>query len=177
MGGRRFSRADYSMIMFGLSKDCGRHNNAGWGCCTRPLSVMISVYVEWEDGMSVCMGVCTWMTVKCVRVAQWIRRPPTKREIAGSSPVVDYLFFLMHRHVSRNPGFESQSPPSFLTLFHISITNIPTHEFRRYIVSFTLFPLYTARMQPDISTIQTLSVCSQNIQHVVYTKRTWTLFT
>ena len=81
-------------------------------------------------------------------------------------------FFLMHRDVSRNPGFESQSPPSFLTLFHISITNIPTHEFRRYIVSFTLFPLYTARMQPDISTIQTLSVCSQNIQHVVYTKRT-----
>ena len=117
------------------------------------------------------------MTVKCVRVAQWIRRPPTKREIAGSSPVVDFLFFLMHRDVSRNPGFESQSPPSFLTLFHISITNIPTHEFRRYIVSFTLFPLYTARMQPDISTIQTLSVCSQNIQHLVYTTRTWTHFT
>ena len=89
---------------------------------------MIRVYVEWEDGMSVCMGVCTWMTVKCVRVAQWIRRPPTKREIAGSSPVVDFLFFLMHRDVSRNPGFESQSPPSFLTLFHnkLSYTWIST---------------------------------------------------
>ena len=68
------------------------------------------------------------MTVKCVRVAQWIRRPPTKREIAGSSPVVDFLFFLMHRDVSRNPGFESQSPPSFLTLFHnkLSYTWIST---------------------------------------------------
>jgi len=133
VGGRRFSRADYSMIMFGLSKDCGRHNNAGWGCCTRPLSVMIRVYVEWEDGMSVCMGVCTWMTVKCVRVAQWIRRPPTKREIAGSSPVVDFLFFLMHRDVSRNPGFESQSPPSFLTFpqqtfLHMNFDGILFHS-------------------------------------------------
>ena len=56
--------------------------------------------------------------------------------------------------------------------FDISITNISTHEYRRYIVSFTLLPFYTARMQPDISTIQTLSVCSQNIQHVAYTTRT-----
>ena len=28
-------------------------------------------------------------------MAQWIRHPPTKREIAGSSPVGDYLFCIL----------------------------------------------------------------------------------
>ena len=30
--------------------------------------------------------------IRNVLVAQWIRHPPTKREIAGSSPVEDFLF-------------------------------------------------------------------------------------
>ena len=32
------------------------------------------------------------LCVRVVLVAQWIRHPPTKREIAGSSPVEDSLF-------------------------------------------------------------------------------------
>jgi hypothetical protein len=37
------------------------------------------------------MRLVSWS--RCVVfVAQWIRHPPTKREIAGSSPVEDYSF-------------------------------------------------------------------------------------
>lgn len=40
--------------------------------------------------------VCGVCVVCAVLVAQWIRHPPTKREIAGSSPVEDSLFSFAH---------------------------------------------------------------------------------
>lgn len=48
-----------------------------------------------------------------VLVAQWIRHPPTKREIAGSSPVED--FFLLPFHTPRLSLF------TFFTLFTLSL--------------------------------------------------------
>ena len=41
----------------------------------------------------ICVVVCVVCTPRGVFVAQWIRHPPTKREIAGSSPVEDFCFF------------------------------------------------------------------------------------
>jgi hypothetical protein len=72
--------------------------------------VCVVYLCECVDGrdMCVCCCVCAcgmWCVVCCmccmcgmcgmlygVFVAQWIRHPPTKREIAGSSPVEDFLF-------------------------------------------------------------------------------------
>ena len=51
-----------------------------------------------EFGLIAFIVSLRWMYRECnynrnVLVAQWIRHPPTKREIAGSSPVEDSLFF------------------------------------------------------------------------------------
>ena len=58
--------------------------------------VVVLCYVCW------CWFVIVWGVLYSnnVLVAQWIRHPPTKREIAGSSPVEDFSFlfhpFLLH---------------------------------------------------------------------------------
>lgn len=89
-------------------------------------------------GECVCVCVCAYLFVCVVssphgvRVAQWIRHPPTKREIAGSSPVVDFLllppsypqhirscvtFFSCSSHAPHMKPFNSQTVLSTIFCF------------------------------------------------------------
>ena len=72
----------------------------------------------WEIVWVVCM-VCS---VLCIGIAStwpnWIGHPPTKREIAGSSPVVDFFFCLSHLH---NPIHT----PTYLISIHLQHLSHP----------------------------------------------------
>ena len=60
----------------------------------------IAIYIRGKDDTEYNMIVGIWVDIYSVRVAQWIRRPPTKREIAGSSHIVDYPFYICFHEIS-----------------------------------------------------------------------------
>ena len=106
-------------------------------CLVRVCLFLIGCWADWLSGC-VVEG-----KRRTVRVAQWIRRPPTKREIAGSSPVVDFFLFLICTPKSR-----VQIPPT--PFFYTCLNKIQSNNTFDYLDIFITKILFHLDCTPTI---------------------------
>ena len=112
-------------------------------------------------------------------MAQWIRHPPTKREIAGSSPVEDFLLLLAsHRNQTANDSFSTTCAAVDLLRFvdacvplfrAIYATTVPPGDLVQYtsVSAFGTGPVPTTRgrsppslSSPEVVPLLMLAGCS-----------------
>lgn len=130
-------------------------------------------------GNGICLVVCVvvsrlYGTVLCVySIAStwpnWIGHPPTKREIAGSSPVVDYTFAPLFHH----SHFPSTLSTSFtrLSLYHDFSTPSSSDKQYRQPVFFS-----TKNVPTRLSNHPLLCFLFQNTPSILPRQRKYTMY-